>query len=108
MSEEIAEARSRETFVSNVSGRSETSRFSAKSNSKKDTKGFLKKHAPLVVIVGLLITAVSLIFLSQSFMPFALVNRFIEEFNGNGIGSILRSDSLLDVQLSSTGSYYYT
>lgn len=104
MSDEIVEARSRETFVSNVSGRSEASRFS--SSSPKKARGFLKKHAPLVVIIGLLITAVSLIFLSQSFMPFALVNRFIEEFNGNGVGSILRSDSLLDVQLSSTGSYF--
>ena len=39
-------------------------------------------------------------------MPFAIVNRFIEEYNGAGISSILRTDSLLDTQLSSTGSYF--
>ncbi len=110
MSDEIAEVRAREaeTFVSNVSGRSKTasSRFSTNLSKGKKSKNFLKKHAPLVVIVGVLIAAVALIFVSQSFMPFALVNRFIEEFNGNGIASTLRSDSILDIQLSSTGSYF--
>lgn len=104
MSDEIAEARSREeTFVSHVSGRSSSA--SRQPNPKK-SKQFLKKHAPLLVILSLLITAVALIFVSQSFMPFALVNRFIEEFNGNGISSVLRSDSLLDVQLSSAGTWF--
>ena len=110
MSDEIAEVRAREaeTFVSNVSGRPnpETSRPSVNNLKNKKSKNFLKKHAPLVVIIGVLVAAVALIFVSQSFMPFALVNRFIEEFNGNGVASTLRSDSILDVQLSSTGSYF--
>lgn len=35
-------------------------------------------------------------------MPFATVNRLIEEFNTNGISSVLRADNILDLQLSST------
>jgi len=104
MSDEIAEARNRETsFVSNVSGRPDATSHTKVSSR---TKSFLKKHAPLMVILSVLIAAVALLFVSQSFMPFALVNRFIEEYNGAGISSILRSDSLLDTQLSSTGSYF--
>ena len=113
MSDEIAEVRAREvtpgseTFVSTVSGRPNSANLARVPLSKKARqKSFLKKHAPLVVILGVLITAVALIFVSQSFMPFALVNRFIEEYNGAGISSILRSDSLLDTQLSSSGSYF--
>ena len=34
-------------------------------------------------------------------MPFAVVNRLIEEYNTNGISSVLRGDNILDVQLSS-------
>ncbi len=33
-------------------------------------------------------------------MPFAVVNRLIEEYNTNGISSVLRADNILDVQLS--------
>ena len=33
-------------------------------------------------------------------MPFALVNRLIEEYNTAGISSVLRSDNILDLQLS--------
>ena len=107
MSDEIAEARNREeTFVSHVSGRPQNSRSSTRQTGSKKSKQFLKKHAPLLVIFSLLFTAVALVFVSQSFMPFALVNRFIEEFNGAGISSTLRSDSLLDVQLSSTGTWF--
>ena len=110
MSDEIAEVRSRETtFVSNVSGRPDSADLASrnvKGTKGKKPKQFLKKHAPLVVIAGVLVTAVALIFVSQSFMPFALVNRFIEEFNGAGVSSVLRFDSILDIQLSSTGSYF--
>lgn len=107
MSDEIAEVRSRETFVSNVSGREGSSQHAATvKSSKKRFKIFSKKHAPLLLIIGIIVAGIGLIFVSQSFMPFALVNRFIEEFNGAGISSILRSDSILDVQLSSTGSYF--
>ena len=107
MSDEVVEARSRETFVSNVSGRADSSRFGGASKKGKRGSGFFKKkHAPLLVIAGVLIAGIALVFISQSFMPFALVNRFIEEFNGAGISSTLRSDSILDIQLSSTGSYF--
>jgi len=109
MSDEIVEARSKETFVSNVSGRPESSLNNSdrnKLNGSKKRSSFIKRHAPIIVILGLLVTVVSLIFVAQSFMPFALVNRFIEEFNGAGISSVLRSDNILDMQLSSTGSYF--
>lgn len=107
MSDEIIEARSRETFVSNVSGRSSSLRHQSVSpKGRAKLKDFFKKHSPLIVILGVLIAGVCLIFVSQSFMPFALVNRFIEEYNGAGVSSILRSDSLLDTQLSSTGSWF--
>ena len=109
MSDEIIEARSRETFVSSVQGRPDSGR-SGRNASKTPFKerfwSFNKKHAPLIVIVGLLITAVSLLFVSQSFLPFALVDRFIEEYNGTGIASTLRSDSVLDFQLSSAGTRF--
>lgn len=105
MSDEIIEARSKETFVSNVSGR--TNSVDPKTPSRKHrAKISLKKYAPLMVILSVLIAGIAILFLSQSFMPFAIVNRFIEEYNGAGISSILRSDSLLDTQLSSTGSYF--
>ncbi len=107
MSDEITEARSRETFVSNVSGRIDPSRHNVNTkNDKKRSWSFSKKHAPLLVIVGVLIAGIAMIFVSQSFMPFALVNRFIEEFNGTGFSSVFRSDSILDIQLSSAGSYF--
>lgn len=107
MSDDITEARSRETFVSNVSGRADSVRYdNSTGNGKKHFWSFSKKHAPLLVIIGVLIAGITMIFVSQSFMPFALVNRFIEEFNGAGISSVFRSDSILDIQLSSTGSYF--
>lgn len=33
-------------------------------------------------------------------MPFAVVNRLIEEYNTNGISSVLRADNVLDLQIS--------
>ena len=33
-------------------------------------------------------------------MPFAIVNRIIEEFNTNGISAVLRADNILDYQMS--------
>lgn len=39
-------------------------------------------------------------------MPFAVVNRMIEEYNTNGISSVLRSDSILDLQLSGDSSMF--
>ena len=106
MSDEVVEARSRETFVSNVSGRTDSAYSKNTKNGKGNFWSFSKKHAPLIVIVGIIVASVAMIFVSQSFMPFALVNRFIEEFNGAGISSVFRSDSILDTQLSSTGSYF--
>ena len=34
-------------------------------------------------------------------MPFAIVNRLIEEYNTNGISAVLRADNILDIQMSS-------
>lgn len=39
-------------------------------------------------------------------MPFAIVNRIIEEFNTNGISSVLRADNILDYQMSSPGQEF--
>ena len=97
MSDDIKEARSREeTFVSHVSGKTKTPKLSQKSK-----KSFIRRCLPLFSFFALLAIGVSFIFSSQSLMPFALVNRFIEEFNTIGISSTLRSDNLLDIQLSS-------
>ena len=72
----------------------------AKIPSKKRNSG------PLILVVALIGGLLGLVFASQSLMPFALVNRLIEEFNTNGISSVLRSDNILDLQLSSvTGMF---
>lgn len=55
-----------------------------------------------MAIIILLTLFVGFIFLAQTMMPFALVNRFIEEFNTVGVSSVLRSDNILDIQLSSS------
>ena len=39
-------------------------------------------------------------------MPFAIVNRMIEEFNTAGISSVLRSDNILSYQMSSSDSSF--
>lgn len=54
----------------------------------------------MILILALIIGGAALIFGAQTMMPFAVVNRLIEEFNTNGISSVLRSDNLLDLQLS--------
>ena len=100
MSDEIKEARSREeSFISNVSGKPV---LSSKTGKKKKSK--FKKRAPLIAILALLALGVGLIFVSQTMMPFAIVNRFIEEFNTIGVSSTLRSDNILDLQLSAPNS----
>ena len=100
MSDEIQEARKREeSFVSHVSGTPKKTKISG-----KNKKGKLKKRGPLFVILFLILLAGGLIFVSQTMMPFAIVNRFREEFNSIGISSTLRSDNILDLQLSSAGS----
>ena len=119
MSDEIAKARAAEgekyytlrdlgngAFLEEEHFRSSVTGKNGNLGKKAKRKLSLKKHAPLIFIISLLLGGIALIFVSQSFMPFALVNRFIEEYNGSGISSILRSDSLLDTQLSSTGSYF--
>ena len=76
---------------------------------RKEPKGKFrfsaKKHGPIVALVFLLCALGFLIFGSQTLMPFAIVNRFIEEFNTNGISSVLRSDNILDLQLSGGGLF---
>ena len=47
-----------------------------------------------------------MIFASQSLMPFAIVNRFIEEFNTIGVSSTLRADNILDYQLEYSGGFF--
>ena len=66
----------------------------------------LKKNAPLLVIILLLFVFGGLMFAAQAMMPFAIVNRFIEEFNTVGISSTLRSDNILDLQLSSSSDMF--
>lgn len=115
MSDEIIEARERETsFVSYVSGvsaeesaraRRSTSRGSRNPRNKKFKGFFQKKRGPLFLLIALLAVGVGLLLVSQFAMPIALVNRFREEFNSIGISSILRADNLLDTQLESYGSF---
>ena len=69
----------------------------------------MKKGGPLAAVLVLLLLFVGLIFAAQSLMPFAIVNRFIQEFNTAGFSSLLRSDNILDLQLStSSGTFGMT
>ena len=72
---------------------------------KKRGKGKFKKKMPLIVFGGLLLLGAGLIFISQSLMPFAIINRFREEFNSIGISSTLRADNILDYQLEYAGGF---
>lgn len=92
----VEEARALEgdSFVSSVTGEKPI-KFQ-----KGSVKGGLKKKGPLIAIVALLVIFAGLIFLAQSVMPFAIVNRLIEEYNTAGITSVLRADNILDTQLS--------
>lgn len=87
------------TFKNSVSGVAE------RKAPKRKFKFSAKKHGPAVALVALLGFLGVMIFGSQTLMPFAIVNRFIEEFNTNGISSVLRSDNILDVQLSGGGLF---
>ena len=90
----ISDAREAEgNFVNSVSGTSPSPK-------KVKGKGKLGEKGPLLLIVGLILGFAVLIFGAQTMMPFAVVNRLIEEFNTNGVSSVLRSDNLLDLQLS--------
>ena len=89
----------RESFRNAVTGKSN------KKNAKTKFSG-LKKKGPLIAIVALLAVFGLLIFLAQSIMPFAIVNRMIEEFNTAGISSVLRSDNILSYQMSSSDSSF--
>ena len=98
MSDAVLEARKREeSFVSHVSGRPSGAK-------NRRSKISIKKRGPLIVVIALLFLGLGLIFVSQAMMPFAIVNRFREEFNTIGISSTLRSDNILDYQLSNPGS----
>lgn len=86
------------TFKNSVAGISER-------KTKTRFKFSAKKHGPIIALVALIGFLGILIFGSQTLMPFAIVNRFIEEFNTNGISSVLRSDNILDLQLSGGGLF---
>ncbi len=97
MSDELRELKSREeTFVSHVAGKPPLG---------PDPKNFKKSRAPLFVLFGLVIIIAGLLYISQMIMPFAIINRFREEFNTIGISSTLRADNILDYQLSAPGSF---
>ncbi len=49
----------------------------------------------------MLVVLAVVFYIAQSVMPYAVVNRLIEEYNTNGISAVLRADNILDVQLSS-------
>ncbi|MBR3257229.1 hypothetical protein IKG02_03005 [Candidatus Saccharibacteria bacterium] len=101
MSDEVKEARNREEdFISHVEGKDFDSSAPKKRIFFENKKSNLKKRLPLFAIIFLLLVGVALIFISQSLLPFAIVNRLREEYNTVGYTSILRSDALLDSQLS--------
>ena len=96
----VSDAREAEdSFENSVVGKS----FSPK---KLGFKFSIKKSIPLGVIIGLVALFAVLMFFAQSAMPFAIVARMYEEFNSVGITSILRSDNVLDVQLSTNTDYF--
>ncbi len=92
----MSDSTSRSSFKNNVSG----------TGGPKSSSGRFKKKLPLVILIGLLGLGVGLIFVSQSLMPFAIINRFREEFNTLGISSTLRADNLLDYQLEFAGGFF--
>ncbi|MBQ6605593.1 hypothetical protein IJH66_01270 [Candidatus Saccharibacteria bacterium] len=94
--EKSAETGVETSFKNSVTGK--TARVSAGKR--------LEKKSPLIALVLSLIIGGGLIFASQSLMPFAIVNRFIEEFNTIGISSTLRADNILDYQLEYAGGFF--
>lgn len=92
-----------DSFKSSVTGKTdEDKQTHAAKRRKKLTNALRKTHiaGPLIAVVVLLGLFVVIILGSQTMMPFAVVNRIIEEYNTTGISSIIRSDNLLDLQLS--------
>ncbi|MBQ6130118.1 hypothetical protein IJI72_00235 [Candidatus Saccharibacteria bacterium] len=93
-----------ESFSSSVVG-SRNLASSAKSlkRTAKTVKGAARVFrfaGPLLIVFLLICAFVGILFVSQAAMPFAIVNRLREEFNTNGISSVLRADNILDVQLA--------
>lgn len=82
-------------FKNSVSGRPNEAR-----NSRLSRIRTVRRSLPILSVFILLVAIGAFVFLSQTFMPFAVVNRLIEEFNTNGVSSVLRSDNLLDLQMS--------
>lgn len=87
-----------ENFSSSVVGGSKKAKST---NKKKATVKAIKIGGPLIAILAIIAIFVGILFASQAAMPFAIVNRLREEFNTNGISSILRADNILDLQLAS-------
>ena len=91
-----------ESFTSSVVGKTEDPVGSQKV--KTGRKGFALKTfrfaGPILAVFLLVCVFIAILFVSQAAMPFAIVNRLREEFNTNGVSSVLRADNILDVQLA--------
>lgn len=70
-------------------------------------KDLLKNKGPFGVILAVVVVAGLAIFASQSLMPFSLVARFIEEYNGLSFSNENRYDTLLVRALRKTNSKAY-
>lgn len=66
----------------------------------RNFKGRLKKAAPLIAILGLVVAVGGLMMSAQSLMPTAISEMLIEKFNSAGVSSTLASDAWLDKQLN--------
>ena len=91
------------TYGTTSTGSAENAVFENRVSGKTKRK---KKKGPLFLLSFLLLAGGGIIFASQSLMPFAIVNRFIEEFNSIGISSTLRADNILDYQLEYAGGFF--
>lgn len=67
---------------------------------KGGIKGFMKKHAPMMVITALIGGAGAMMMGLQTLMPMAIAEMIIEKFNSVGISSTETSDVWLDAQLN--------
>ena len=93
-----------ENFSSSVVGRPKASASLKKAKvAKKGTSVALRTFrfaGPILIVFFMVCAFVGILFVSQAAMPFAIVNRLREEFNTNGVSSVLRADNILDVQLA--------
>ena len=88
-----------EHFRNNVTG-------NKKDKTEKRKSFNLKQKLPLLMAGCMLVIIIAFISIAQSILPVAVVSRMIEEFNTAGYTAVLRSDNILNYQMSSVGTSF--